>query len=844
MANLRTRKYLKINRAVTFKFDDCYAKTFKDKSGNKVLGRNVISHCLIVGLIARKLISRFHPSIQSKFFVQGSEMTASAHDIGKVCPTFQEKIRRGCSNYVANSSHGLENVDPEMEKQWGGHACLSELTAKAVNAGRYNPEILGQHHGYSPQICGRTAFDEVFGGESWQSEREKLIQELKAQLNCDWPKIETTLQAKLIAGLTTVSDWIGSGRLFDDPTNQNWQQDIELALNDAGFLKPEIKPNLAFEQIFGFMPRGLQYQFIESCNGPGVYILEAPMGIGKTEAALYLAYKLMSSGEASGLYFALPTQLTSDKIYERVNHFLNQILHPLSMNTKALLLHSNAWLKITEMGGEGAPGGSWFHTGKRGILAPFGVGTIDQALMAVMNVKHGFVRALGLVGKVVILDEVHSYDSYTGTIIDNLIDVLRELNCTIIILSATLTRSRRAAFLKAEPTSNEYPLITTSFQDSINEITVTNRPCSEVSLRMIEDNSLCVEEALFRAEQGQQILWIENTVAEAQERYKELAARAYDLNIPCGLLHSRFLKIDREQIENTWINHFGRNGTNNRTKSGRILVGTQVVEQSVDIDADFLISRICPTDMLLQRLGRLWRHKESYRPPKASREAWILSPKLEPALNKPLAAFGKTAKVYAPYVLLRTLEVWQQLLTISIPEQIRELIEMTYCDRNEEGNWSEYLQDLMQKRNKLASLASIGLATGICTLPESKASTRYSEEETVETLLIRERSINQQNCIVTLLNGEQILIPKIKKNQDREISIKLMQNTVRVPIYLAPQALNSEELEWLSDYLYVGNGEEGYLRVARVRPSGTIATLDDIPMGNISYSSIYGYESK
>ncbi len=171
------------------------------------------------------------------------------------------------------------------------------------------------------------------------------------------------------------------------------------------------------------------------------------MGLGKTEAALYAAYQLLSNGQASGIYFALPTQLTSNKIYDRFNLFLEQILAD-NCEHRSLLLHANAWLLDTEMGEEGRPGGALvLISSKRGLLAPFAVGTIDQALMAAMNVKHGFVRAFGLAGKVVILDEVHTYDAYTGTIIDALIQLLTQLDCTVIVLSATLNQERRKELL-------------------------------------------------------------------------------------------------------------------------------------------------------------------------------------------------------------------------------------------------------------------------------------------------------------------------------------------------------------------------------------------------------------
>jgi CRISPR-associated endonuclease/helicase Cas3 len=265
------------------------------------------------------------------------------------------------------------------------------------------------------------------------------------------------MQALVVAGLVSVADWIGSGSFFEDPTEE-WRSKIEESIDRAGFIAPTYEQDLSFEDIFGFSPRPLQNELYEAVQGPGLYILEAPMGMGKTEAALYAAYRLLSQGLATGIYFALPTQLTSDKIHERMDGFLRKILQKDSLHTQALLLHGNAWLRAHELGEEGAPGGAWFRQGKRGILAPFAVGTIDQALMAVMNVKHGFVRTFGLAGKVVILDEVHAYDMFTGTIIDSLIEVLRSLQCTVIVLSATLTNERRKTLAQGEVANTQYPL--------------------------------------------------------------------------------------------------------------------------------------------------------------------------------------------------------------------------------------------------------------------------------------------------------------------------------------------------------------------------------------------------
>src|SRR5690606_24435121 len=243
-------------------------------------------------------------------------------------------------------------------------------------------------------------------------------------------------------------------------------------------------------------------------------------------------YQMLEKGQASGIYFALPTQLTSNKIFERFNQFLAQILDEECQH-RSLLLHGKAWLQQMEMGEEGRPGGAWFNQAKRGLLAPFAVGTIDQALMAAMNVKHGFVRAFGLAGKVVILDEVHTYDAYTGTLLDALVALLRELGCTVIILSATLNQERRQQLLGTHALSSQgYPLI--------SAIPHAQAPCEyplegdapqQVKLCLLEQEKDAIAQALERASQGQQVLWIENTVAEAQERYLDLASRASEVGL-------------------------------------------------------------------------------------------------------------------------------------------------------------------------------------------------------------------------------------------------------------------------------------------------------------------------
>lgn len=841
-------EYLKIknqesknnNHIFHINYHECPAKTYDTKNGKKI-GRSVESHCKIVGSIAQELIHLFPEKIRAFLFPQGSQFTAATHDIGKVSPTFYNKIMCACGN-SKNIIHGYENIS---ESEWGGHAGVSQATAEYLDAPKFIPEVLGQHHGFSPKLGAKLANDEIFGDETWQREREKLVKNLELFFSCSWPKISNE-QSRILAGLTCVADWIGSGSFFEDP-KLPWQPNIKNALKAAGIIQSKYKPKLTFSDIFGFSPREPQIALIEQISAPGVYVLEAPMGIGKTEAALFAAYKMLSLEKATGIYFALPTQITSNKIYDRFKFFLEKILAH-DCPHRSLLLHANAWLYETEMGEEGSPGGSWFDAKKRGLLAPFSVGTIDQALMAVMNVKHGFVRAFGLAGKVVILDEVHTYDSYTGTILDELVSFLQKIHCTVIILSATLHKDRRNEMIKRDlntPNSEKYPLITSCPIDKEpHEIGLEFDYSSDVQILMQADVSLAIEESLLRASKGQQILWIENTVQEAQQIYLDLSARCHELNIECGLLHSRFTFKDRQRIEEKWVNLYGKNNWEKRTICGRILVGTQVLEQSLDIDSDFLITKMAPTDMLLQRLGRLWRHLDTPRNDSAKCEAWILAPDLKFAIENPLKHFGKTAHIYSSYVLCRSLETWIHLTHVKIPNDIRKLIDHTYKSREENGHLKKWLSELHNgTKNKkgiisLKQSARLTLSKDGTTLAESKAQTRYSESDNFDVLILKEiKSCKEKkSSILKLIDGQIIEIPwkkhTLNKKEWRKITSKLMRQIVPINETYAPQLNSLDNLRRLGfeNCFYLGNpdwsNEQIKFRVVCVNERHALKDLD------------------
>jgi CRISPR-associated endonuclease/helicase Cas3 len=294
----------------------------------------------------------------------------------------------------------------------------------------------------------------------------------------------------LLSGLVVLSDWIASNPdLFGleplgDPAAyppRSRQQAAE-AVRKLGFEAARPWPTDAtFQRLWPEFtaPRPLQVRCEELIrNGlePGLVILEAPMGEGKTEAALYLAASWLAKGGHGGAYFALPTAATSNQMYGRVAAFL--AMHAPAVAAAVRLVHGMAWIiddltpeRLPEMAAaprDRAAALDWFRPKKRSLLAPFGVGTVDQALLSVLHVRHGFLRLFGLAGKVLIVDEIHAYDPYMAQILTLLLRWCQALAIPVILLSATLPRSRRqtlaAAFAPAAtlPPGGEsaYPLIT------------------------------------------------------------------------------------------------------------------------------------------------------------------------------------------------------------------------------------------------------------------------------------------------------------------------------------------------------------------------------------------------
>ena len=794
-------------------YGECRAKTCPDGS----YGTFVFDHCRYAGYVAEGLLA-FLPPVVLRALPPDAPFLVALHDIGKVSPGFEGKyfidlLRKKAPNWAKEFVNGSVVTN---------HASIGAKALKklfGLESDHPLVRAVAAHHGFAPERLDFTR------DGAWQDERIALIHALEKEFGVggEWSPTED-IPVDLLAGITCVADWIASDESFFPPgeaplTSEEGRNRAASALAQCGFRRTDFKRDLSFRDIFGFDPYPAQQTFIDTVTEPGVYVMEAPMGMGKTESALYAAYRLIEKGVHSGLYFALPTRLTSDRIHDRVIGFLGKIS---SESSSVKLAHGQAWLKEFESGAEGSDKTAgnrpppWFNPSKRGLLFPFAVGTIDQALLSVLNVKHSFVRSFALAGKVVVLDEVHSYDAYTGVLLDELVKRLSELGCTVIILSATLTAARRKALLgENAPDATGYPLLTGFRANGKAVVRALEPPPSrDVRLRWIDaamESPLAV--AVEKARAGCNVLCIANTVATAQEWFRKLKSEMVPDEFPVGLLHAKFTAHDRDHIESEWMTKLGKppkKGSDPRPY-GSILVSTQIVEQSVDIDADWMLSELAPVDMLLQRLGRLWRHERPNRPI-AEPELAVVCAKMPaddlsdvPSETKELEEFfGRGVWVYAPYVLLCTFETFRKRSLVRVPDDIRALLEAVYAETVPDTDLHQTLfDDMQEKAERLRRLAIMGQSDALPTKndDEESAGTRYSSRPSVSLLIVR--SLDAVTRRMVLLDGTEVTILRFKRYFN--VTKALYRNLVQVAPNDALHTADGKTCELLSRYFFTSD---------------------------------------
>ena len=523
----------------------------------------------------------------------------------------------------------------------------------------------------------------------------------------------------LLAGIAVLADWLGSDtarfRYCDQPLplseylEKHALPTASEAIKAAGILPPPVRRIEQPRELFDHLelPTPLQQACLDLPIGtePQLFLLEDVTGAGKTEAALILAARLMATGQAQGLYIGLPTMATANAMYDRMSKVYARLYRPGKPRPSLILSHSarhlsasfqQSLLAAAQAGalryGEEenivAQCNRWLADNrKKALLADVGIGTIDQALLAVMPARHQSLRLLGLAGKVLILDEVHAFDAYTSEPLKRLISFHAALGGSVILLSATLTRKQRADFIaafqganRAEPESVEYPLLTQVNADRImveQAVSTRSSVARKVIVRQHHDENAIHSEIRAAVAAGQCVCWIRNTVSDAREAWRLLQDADWLDSDRLHLFHSRYALADRLHIEKNMLERFGKDSLPEQRR-GRVLIATQVVEQSLDLDFDRMITDLAPIDLLIQRAGRLHRHLRGDRGTPVL-DVYAPEPADEPQADWYQALFPKAHYVYPDtLVLWRTARLLAEQGGWRMPDEARDLLEPVY----------------------------------------------------------------------------------------------------------------------------------------------------------------------
>lgn len=803
------------------RLSDCWAKT------DPVTGRPALTvkdHCLIVGAVAEALEISLAPSCRA-LLPEGAATLAATHDIGKLTPGFQLKAR---PHWDFPNARGLDAY--EGNHSIAGQAYLASLATVRIGRRPFDWVLaVGGHHGryWAAEGGYFRRIDE--DGLTWPADlRAQLLSEIESVFGKlpaqDIPKGAIV---HWLTGFITFADWVGSDTrwyplssgepLADRETPDSVRRSATKAIADLAWRNREVLSQRSFCSLFPGVdaPRPLQSALIAAIDSPGLYIVEAPMGVGKTEAALSACYRRWTEGDERGLYFALPTQLTSNRIHDRVSGFLERVV---SDPVIASLVHGNAWMTPdrvltilpTSQDGEDATNlGDWYASGRKSLLAPFGSGTIDQAIMASLPVKHSALRLFALSGKMVIIDEVHSYDPYTSALVDRAVKWLLDVGCTVIVLSATLSSHRRKSLVAAVgaeegDSTSAYPLITKVRKGSSYAESIPVDDDQAVATPVVIDQYAAGTEAVWQevtaaAESGACVVVIRNTVTLAQDTYRQLKSRCRDQRVSFGLIHSRFPQFRRDANEQFWMEKLGREGGSR--PQGCILVATQVIEQSVDIDADLLVTDLAPVDLILQRLGRLHRHPRPRPAGFESPRCVVLMPEVDWTATEPeiKSTLGPSAWVYPPFSLYQAARIVSELPqnTIRLPADIRSLVEgASQVPQELESGAAIFRDQLEHESRQMINTARILDVFNSATYEDQEgAKTRWNNQPTALLVLLR-KPVSGGSTHVDFLNGERHSLPQSSRGRfDYPLALALHRNAVRVPRYLVRQA--GEQPEWL-----------------------------------------------
>jgi CRISPR-associated endonuclease/helicase Cas3 len=689
---------------------------------------SVPHHSLDVAACALVLLSAFRPPVE----VPDATLAAlvALHDVGKFTRPFQAQVPD-----LWPPSLGPFVQPPPGYHDDAGYALLCGALTGLVDplfaelkmlSARYPLfRAVTGHHGRPPRqfeapvLEQRTACAVCVGAAG--AFVEQALRVIKPP---PLPRLDPAVRQRLawfLAGLAVAADWLGSGRRWFQPVIAAEHMDLhrywhEIALPrahqaaaDAHLLPSPVSRDGGLKHLFpGLAARPLQAwaEVVPLPEGPVLFMIEDATGSGKTEAALILAHRLMAARKVDGLFFALPTMATANAMYARLEGAYRRLFAADGAPSLVLAhgrraLHEGFTASILDAAADpdrdavepadqpaGAQCAAWIADDRRkAFLAEIGVGTIDQAIMGVLPTRHAPLRLLGLARRVLIIDEAHAYDAYVTKELHGLLSFQAALGGSAIVLSATLTARQhgelQTAFLSGLGTaarphaSSEYPLATTVSRSgvSIQACPIAPGLSRRVTVERLADVEAVIAAIRNAVQQGAAVAWVRNAVDDAIEGVAALRA----VGVDASLFHARFAMGDRQDIEARVLSWFGPSSAE-EVRKGRVLVATQVVEQSLDLDFDLMVTDVAPADLVVQRAGRLWRHQRGDRPVGGPR-LLLMTP--EPVDDPPLVWLGaelrRTGFVYPDHALLwRSARALLERGCIETPGGVRELVEAAY----------------------------------------------------------------------------------------------------------------------------------------------------------------------
>ena len=813
---------------------------------------------------------------------------AGAHDLGKVTPAFAVQVKSlfepmqdtGFTFQVSQFAPDRRLLPHSLGSYFILINRLMEHHGWNRDTARSYAAIVGSHHGVTPTLAdvSQPPQPHLFGDdELWRSVQAEFVDYavdlagVKDDL-ARWAKNPLPAQAQvLLTAVVILADWLASAEerfpYGEHESSENralraWQG-LELTPSWRAILPGEDADDIIrsrFSLADDAVARPVQRTAIEVARAmtePGLMIIEAPMGIGKTEAALVCAEVLAARFRLGGCFVALPTMATSDAMFARVKAWIEKLPHdpdaPFSKQS-LFLAHSKASLnenfsnlaKVGQLRGMGDVqpqrssgkknedefedaliAHSWLTGRKKGPLANFVVGTVDQILFAGLKSRHLMLRHLAIVNKVVIVDEVHSYDSYMNVYLDRVLGWLGEYGVPVIVLSATLPSSRWRALVEAyehgaesrvkrgsahgtmaelaaeklrkqerlrtETPPERYPMLRGEVGYPVITVTTASDPIvvpvpgstlpQEVQVEALADDDAALIAVLDSAlSDGGCAAVIRNTVGRAQETMRVLEEH-FGPDVKLTLAHSRFVASDRMEADARLRSTFGPPSGSTKRPHKAIVVGTQVLEQSLDIDFDIMVTDLAPMDLLLQRIGRLHRHERGPRPAGvASARCFVTG--VEDWATSPPTLIRASEMIYGPYLLLRTLAVLRGVFdrdgVVTLPAEIPTLVEQSYEDSeaipDEWRDETEAARQLWEReaadkkmRARSYLLGPVASAGGSIIDWIARGAGEANDDSANGQAQVRDTEDSVEVLVVTRVDGELRTLPELSKNENHVV---------------------------------------------------------------------------